>query len=478
VPWVRADATLRRTILALMAVTGAGSLAMSLPVPALPAIQDRFACSASATALTLTAFYLTAAVTTPFTARCGDRFGRRAVLVGVLGLLVAGSIVCGLAGSIDVFIAGRVLQGVSGGVLPLAAALVREQAGPEAPGGLGAIAAAFGAGNAAGPVIGGFLADRFGFHGFAWFLLVLALACVVIARRWLRRAPGSRPGLDLKLPSAALLGVPLASVLFGLTKLNVWGVASPGFALTVGGGGCLLVAWGLREWGSGDPFVDVRLLARRAVLAPNLSAFVVSATTAGFWFLIPMLAHADPVDGYGLGASLSVASLFLLPPAAVLLLGGRPVGEFAGRFGGRGPALAGILATSAGLASLALAHSSAMALLFGGALVGVGLSAFLAAMAVQIAAAVPTAGTAEAMAVNTIVRMVGATLGAQVSVAILSASWLPRTVTPSSGGYTAAFGVMAAACAALGLAAALWAPRGQRALAGASAVRTKGAFGS
>lgn len=65
-------------------------------------------------------------------AALGDRFGRRRVFTGGLGLFVAASAACALAGSVGVLIAARVVQGVGAAlVIPVALALVSAAYPPE-----------------------------------------------------------------------------------------------------------------------------------------------------------------------------------------------------------------------------------------------------------------------------------------------------------------------------------------------------------
>lgn len=430
-----------------------------MPVAVLPAVASHFGTSPPNATLTLTVFFLSAAVTAPLSARCGDRFGRRNALLTVLALFLTGSIVSALAPSIFLFVLGRALQGVAGGSLVLTSALVRDSAGADLAFGLGAVATAFGAGNAVGPVIGASMVDRFGLSAQLWLLVALSLACLLVAGRWLPTgAAGSRR--PLHLGAAALLAVGLGALLLALANLAQWGFGSLRF-LTVAFAGCvLLCTWARWESHLPDPLLNLGLLRRRRLLAPNMAGFVVAGTTSGFWFLVPAIAHTRAAYGYGLGLSLTAATLFLLPPALVMFAAGSKVGAIAGRRSGRGLAIGGVLTTSAGLAVLAFAPGDAALLAAGAVIVGIGLTLFLASMSVLIVAAVPSQRAGESTAANLVVRMVGATLGAQATAAILAASWLDGTEVPSSAGCSTAFAAMAVVCLAAGGSAALWTPRG------------------
>ena len=77
-----------RMILAVLSLGGISyALLQSLVVPALPQIQDSLHTSESAVGWVLTAFLLSASVTTPIVGRLGDMYGKERLLMIVLVLL-------------------------------------------------------------------------------------------------------------------------------------------------------------------------------------------------------------------------------------------------------------------------------------------------------------------------------------------------------------------------------------------------------
>jgi len=71
---------------------------------------------------------------------------------------------------------------------------------------------------------------------------------------------------------------------------------------------------------------------------------------------------------------------------------------------------------------------------------------------------VPISETGEATGFNTLVRSVGASLGSQISAAILTGSVIAGSVLPSDDGYTTAF-IASAAIAVVAAAVSLAIPR-------------------
>ena len=78
----------------------------------------------------LTAFLLSASVTTPIIGRLGDMFGKERVLVAVLLVLGLGTLVSALSSSLGMLVAGRAIQGAGGAVFPLSFGIIRDEFPP------------------------------------------------------------------------------------------------------------------------------------------------------------------------------------------------------------------------------------------------------------------------------------------------------------------------------------------------------------
>lgn len=97
----------------------------------------------------------------PAAGRIGDRHGHRRVLLGGLGLFLAGNLLAALAPGIDVLLLARLLQGLgAAAILPGLTAVFLWITPPRERGrGDGLLVAAMMVGIAAGPVIGAILVD-------------------------------------------------------------------------------------------------------------------------------------------------------------------------------------------------------------------------------------------------------------------------------------------------------------------------------
>jgi len=110
--------------------------------------------------LLVASFSIAQLVCSPLTGRLSDRVGRKPVIIMSLVGTAVGSLLTGLAGSLLwLLFLGRIIDGASGASVSVAQAAVTDVAPPEERARLlGLLGAAFGAGFALGPAIGGIAA--------------------------------------------------------------------------------------------------------------------------------------------------------------------------------------------------------------------------------------------------------------------------------------------------------------------------------
>jgi MFS family permease len=126
-----------------------------------------------------------------------------------------------------------------------------------------------------------------------------------------------------------------------------------------------------------------------------------------------------------------------------MLVAGPFAGVLVRRYSGRLPLALGALISSSSLLAMALDHSTEAAMVAWNLTNSIGIGLAFAAMPNLIFAAVPQSETGEATGFNTLVRSVGASLGSQITAAILTGSVVAGSVFPTDDGYTAAFLVSA-----------------------------------
>ncbi len=152
--------------LVLMLMAAAGSFSMQVFLPALPEIQRSFGSSQSFVQLTLSLSMVAIAVSTLCYGPLSDRFGRKPVLVGGMGLFLAGSLLATFAPSVSLLILGRVAQAAGGAAgMVLSRAIVRDVYGAaDAPKAINYLTMSMVIAPMIAPVVGGFLTEGFGWR--------------------------------------------------------------------------------------------------------------------------------------------------------------------------------------------------------------------------------------------------------------------------------------------------------------------------
>ena len=189
-------------------------------LPVLPLYAEDFGASPAMAAAVIAVFSAAQMVAAPLWGRLSDRIGRKPVLIAALIGSSIGSLVTGLAGVLWILFLGRVLDGASGSSYAVGQAAVADLAQPaDRPRLLGLLAAAFGVGFVAGPLIGSIAA--LGGRELPFFVAAaLAAGNAIVA---LVRLPSGRSaGRSAGMPAGQSAGLgPKPG------RLALWGAAGP-----------------------------------------------------------------------------------------------------------------------------------------------------------------------------------------------------------------------------------------------------------
>ncbi|WP_346286751.1 multidrug effflux MFS transporter [Zoogloea sp.] len=191
-------------VLLLGALVAFGPLSIDLYLPALPAIARGLDATMEAVQLTITVFLAGFSLGMLFYGPLSDRYGRRRVLLGGIGLFVLASLACTLAQAVEQLLLARFLQALGGGAASvLARAVVRDvYAETEAIRKLSLMAMVTAVAPLLAPLLGSVLLDLCGWRGtFAALLAWGGLSLLVVGYRLPETLPASRRG-GLSLGSA------------------------------------------------------------------------------------------------------------------------------------------------------------------------------------------------------------------------------------------------------------------------------------
>ncbi|HMM49145.1 MAG TPA: MFS transporter, partial [Miltoncostaeaceae bacterium] len=321
-------------LLALTMCTGTFALMQAVVVPALPRMTEDLDTTAAWVGWTVSIYLLTASVATPLLGKLGDQFGKDRMLLITMTLFVIGSLASVFAWNIWSLIAFRALQGVGGATYPLAFSIMRDEMSPRRLGtAMGLVSSTLGVGGGLELGMSGVIVDQVSWRWLMVVGLAFGVAALILAALFVPRS--QRHGTaKLDLPGATLLSIGLVLVLVALTEGNSWGWTAP-LTLGMGIGGLLvLVGWVFVELRSRAPMVDMRMMARRAVLFTNLAALFCGFMMYAIFTVLPQFSQAGAglppevasLVTYGFAASVTVSALYMLPGAIAMV----PLGPLGG----------------------------------------------------------------------------------------------------------------------------------------------------
>ncbi len=427
------------TTLAVLSIAGLSfALLQSMVAPALPDIQHTLGTSEGTVAWILTAYLLSASVATPIIGRLGDVHGKEKSLLVVLVVLAVGTLISALATSIGTMILGRVIQGAGGGIFPLAFGIIRDEFPAErVAGSIGLMSAILGVGGGLGIVLAGPIVDNLSYHWLFWLPLTTVVLSTVLTYFFVPESPVKAPG-RVNWGAAALLSTGLAALLLAVSETTDWGWGSAKTLGLISVGLIVMVAWVGVELRARYPLVDMTVMRSRPVWTTDLAAFLLGAGMYSTFIVLPQFVETPVGSGFGFGASVTAAGLFMVPATVAMLLVGPLAGPLQARFGSRLPLIFGCAFAASGFAMLAVVHNRPIEVYLAAALLGIGIGLAFAAMANLIVEAVPADQTGVATGVNTITRTIGGAFGGQIVATIISGGG-----SPTESSFTLAFAVIA-----------------------------------
>jgi EmrB/QacA subfamily drug resistance transporter len=450
--------------LAILTMAGtAFALQQTMVFPALPVFQREFDTTPAWTTWVLTGFLLTASVATPLLGKLGDQHGKERMLVIALSVFLAGTLGGALAWNIWSLIAFRAVAGAGGAVFPLAFGIIRDEFPPEKMKvGIGLLSAVFGIGGGFGIVFSGLIVDHLSWR---WLFVAGAVpvaSAILLVHRYVPESPVKAPS-RVDVPGAVLLSAGLIAGLVALTEGEHWGWLS---ARTLGLGALglvLLGAWVLAELRVPEPMVDMRMLTRRTVALTNATTLIAGFAMFSAFILVPVFVQTASSNGYGFGATATMAGLYLLPSSVAMLFAGPLAGILGRVYGSKWPLAIGMALVCVAATAMAAYHDEPWELVVAMLALGTGVAFSFAAMAALITESVRPTETGIATGMNTVMRTVGGVVGGQVGAALLTAYTLGATDVPAEKAFSIAFGLSAGAAAvACGVSLFIGAPVAER----------------
>jgi EmrB/QacA subfamily drug resistance transporter len=256
------------------------------------------------------AYLLTSTVVAPLYGKLSDIYGRRGMMLVALGVFIAGSAASALAPSMLMLILGRGLQGIGGGgIVPLAQSIIADAVPPRERGYYQAYTGSVWViAGAAGPVLGGVIAEHLHWSLIFWLNVPLGLAAAFLSYRQLRLVPIHERTHKIDVIGAVLMMTSAIVLLLALT----WGGTrypwlSQQIALLLAMAvvlAVLFVWWVLRV---PEPFLPIAVMKNPVMRAGSLTSACSQGVAIGLTVFIPL--YYEMVHGL----SASDSGLALIP---------------------------------------------------------------------------------------------------------------------------------------------------------------------
>jgi EmrB/QacA subfamily drug resistance transporter len=364
----------------------------------------------------------------------GDRFGhRRTFLIGV-SVFAAASLACGAARSMPQLLVSRGVQGAAAALfVPASLALLGVTFHGAARGkAIGTWSALGSVSSATGPLIGGWLVDRWSWR-LAFFVGVpVAVATILITLRHVTIAEG-RENKHVDLAGALAAIVSLGSLTAALTLPDQ---SRTVFGALIATGVAALLTFIAVERRAPDPMMPLDVWQSHLFTSINALTFVVYAALSIFMFVLPIRLMV------GGGFSATAAAASMLPSIAEIFVFSRWAGAWASRIGPRLPLLLGAALIASVFAILGVFSGDDYRRHFlpGLIVLGLGLSLTVSPLTTAVMAALDDERAGLASGINNAVArtaglagvsVVGLIAGAHTQVQLASA--FPRIMVAASG---------------------------------------------
>ena len=253
---------------------------------ALPSIGREFALSTMALSWITTSFLVSSAMfLVPF-GKAADIYGRKRIFLAGLFVFTIATFVAALSPNGTFLIAMRFVQGVGGamifgnGIAILTSVYPQQERGRA----IGATIASVYAGLSAGPVIGGFLTQHYGWRSVLWINIPMAIAAIVIVLIWLKGEWAEAKGEKFDWPGSVLYILSLLALMYGMSDVH-----NPvGIGLAILGLICLILFVWL-ELRIKIPVMNIRLFINNSLyLFSNIAAFINYSATYAVTFLLSL----------------------------------------------------------------------------------------------------------------------------------------------------------------------------------------------
>ncbi|MGA8943562.1 MAG: MDR family MFS transporter [Thermoactinomyces sp.] len=398
----------KRVTLAMLIATFLAAIEVTVVSTAIPRIASELG-GIQHISWVFASYLLTSTVTTPVFGKLADLFGRRRIFVWGAVIFLAGSMLSGVAQSMQQLIWFRALQGIgAGSIMPTTFTIIgdiypyEERAKVQ-----GWFSSVWGLSGLIGPLVGGFLVDYVSWRWIFYLNLPFGLISIVMVLLFLKEE-GKIQKTRIDYWGVFTFSIAVTSLLLAL---STGGVIVPWdtpylIGLMVLGAAGLIIFFGIEAKVS-EPMLPLQLFKIPSILVANLVGFLASSILIALNVYLPLWIQG--VHGKGATGS----GLVLLPMSLGWLIGAIIGGRLMLRTGPRHTALLGMAFILAGSTILGWMDINTPAWILPPVMIlnGLGFGFAMTVCTVIVQSSVGWNLRGSATASNTFLRSLGQTVG-------------------------------------------------------------------
>jgi len=474
-------------ILAILSSLGIiAMVAETMVLPAIPNIIQELSISYENSSWILASILITGAVMTPIAGKLSDVYGKKSILLILLGVYITGLLIGSFAFDFFTLIIARAIQGIGISMFPIAFSILRDKFPVDKLAiAQGIFSSTLSGGAVIGLIIGGIIVDDFGWR--TTFLLIAPIAVVLflVITRFVRvekeqkyvsdkasefccifthvrkdilltenttvintsneAALNNRKSVDIK--GAISLSIVIVSFLITLqfleksiTFTNLMQIVSLSITSVIS-----LILFVRIEKKTNFPLIDFKILKNKIILYANIINMTVGlGALMVIYQTIPILIRSQPPSGFGGDAS-SIATV-QLPYMIVSLIFSVASGFLISRFGNLRPTTVGTIVTTIGFFILFLYHSTETSITTVLVIVAVGLALMQIGSVNIVLTSTPKQFSGISLGMNLLIYLIGSAVGPIIAGTFMQANQISTnssdgilTLYPSPESYNLIF---------------------------------------
>jgi DHA2 family multidrug resistance protein len=405
-----------------------GTIDASIVNVAVPHLSGSLGATVEQITWVTTGFALANVIVMPLTAFLGRLFGQKRVYMFCLCLFLVGSMLCGMARSLEMLVACRVLQGFGAGALqPTEQAILRQTFPPEEQGmAMALFGIAVMLGPAFGPTLGGYIVDNWSWPWIFYINLPVGLVGLFMVHTFVHEpedirqsnlAAAAKQRKHMDWSGIALLSVGLACLQYVLEEgiRKDW-FEDPLISVLAVVAVVSLMLFVARELTATMPAVNLSLFKDKVFTAGTLVGGVMFAMLMSVTFILPVFMQTL------LGYDAMKSGLALMPRSLVMFVVVPIVGRIYNKVQPRIVVAFGIICFS--ISAFQMSHytleTNERELLWPLLIQGVGFACLFVPLTTVALSSIDRRKLADATGMNSLVRQIGGSLGLAVFATLMT----------------------------------------------------------